>query len=197
MARPKSYDPETAVTDAMRTFWELGYHGASIDTLLERLRIRRQSLYDTFEDKAKLYSRSLARYADLHLDREITAIRSGNRPLDGLLRLIALWSQIAAAETGRGCLLSLAVSELIGLESASAGHVRQLNEKLEAAIRFRLQEAAESGDIHPDSDCNALASFLLFSRHGMMIMSRAGASQDAIRSISQELTRRLQDARSI
>ncbi len=194
MPRPKTFSPDAALVEAMRAFWDLGYAGASIDILINRLRIRRQSLYDTFTDKSALFLSALELYDREHLAIERQALRSGGRPMDGLLKLAAGWSLAASANRGRGCLLTLSLSELAGVEPMLHERTRTLNDGLESAIRFRMDEAAEAGDMHPDTDTGALAAFLVTARHGMMVQSRAAASPDSIRAVSTELNRRLREA---
>ena len=64
MARTKEFDKELALNAAIRVFREHGFDGTSTDMLVREMKIGRQSLYDTFGDKWKLYCLAVERYSD-------------------------------------------------------------------------------------------------------------------------------------
>lgn len=63
MARPKAFNPDTVLEEAIGLFSRHGYHGTSLSMLVSHLGINRASIYDTFGDKEKLYGLALERYA--------------------------------------------------------------------------------------------------------------------------------------
>src|SRR4051812_20535052 len=62
MARPKEFNPDEAMKEAMEAFWERGYHGTSVSDLLSEMNLNRGSLYGTFGDKKSLFLATLAEY---------------------------------------------------------------------------------------------------------------------------------------
>ena len=62
MARPREFDRDAALRQAMESFWELGYEGTSTATLVERLGIGRSSLYAAFGSKDGLYVEAMDHY---------------------------------------------------------------------------------------------------------------------------------------
>ena len=62
MARPKEFDPRTALSAAVQVFWRNGYEKTSLDDLMAAMQVGRQSLYDTFGDKRELYLSALEAY---------------------------------------------------------------------------------------------------------------------------------------
>ena len=69
MGRPRSFDEAVAVGRAGAVFAELGYEGASVDDLVQRLGVHRGSLYSTFGSKRALYLRVLGEHVDGLADR--------------------------------------------------------------------------------------------------------------------------------
>ena len=63
MARPREFDRDHVLGKAIGVFASHGYEGASTEVLLARMGISRQSMYDTFGDKRRLYLEALERYA--------------------------------------------------------------------------------------------------------------------------------------
>ena len=65
MVRTKQFDKHGALDEAMQLFWERGYHATSIQDLVDRLGVNRQSLYDTFGGKDQLFLSALERYREI------------------------------------------------------------------------------------------------------------------------------------
>src|SRR6185369_14365832 len=60
--RPRAYDPEAALAQAMATFWDAGYAATSLDDLAAATGMNRPSLYGAFGDKRALYRQAIASY---------------------------------------------------------------------------------------------------------------------------------------
>lgn len=67
MGRPKTFDPEKAVAQAMETFRVHGYAETSPQDLADSIGIGKGSLYHAFGSKHQLFLQSLQRYADTSL----------------------------------------------------------------------------------------------------------------------------------
>src|SRR5260370_24970957 len=80
MARPKEFDRDVAVARAMSVFWSKGYAATSTDDLLQAMKIGRQSLYDTFGDKRRLFVEALERYQRESIARPLQRLRSTASP---------------------------------------------------------------------------------------------------------------------
>ena len=65
--RPRQFDIEDAVGDAMNVFWTRGYHATSLTDLLDVTGLSRGSLYKAFGDKKSLFLKAMDRYAEAGL----------------------------------------------------------------------------------------------------------------------------------
>src|SRR5260370_9228700 len=88
MARPKEFDRDAHVERAMSVFWLKGYAATSTDDLLRAMKIGRQSMYDTFGDKRRLYIEALERYQKESVAGHINRLRSTASPLAGIEALV-------------------------------------------------------------------------------------------------------------
>jgi len=61
--RPRTFDADQALDQAMKVFWEKGYEGASLPELTEAMGMNRPSLYSVFGNKENLFHLALERYA--------------------------------------------------------------------------------------------------------------------------------------
>ena len=104
--RPRGFDPETALDQALRVFWEKGYEGASLTDLTEAMGINRPSLYSAFGNKESLFRKVLERYASGPASyveaalAEPTARAVAVRLLEGSRELLG------CSENPRGCLIT-------------------------------------------------------------------------------------------
>ncbi len=62
MGRPREFDADKALDQAMQVFWRKGYEGASVTDLTEAMGITRPSLYAAFGNKDELFRKVLDRY---------------------------------------------------------------------------------------------------------------------------------------
>src|ERR1700745_989586 len=64
LGRPRTFDAEKALGEALNVFWRKGYEGASLSDLTEAMGINRPSMYAAFGDKRSLFHKALERYSD-------------------------------------------------------------------------------------------------------------------------------------
>ena len=98
MARPKEFDRDTALQEAVDLFCNHGYEGTSTDDLLQAMRISRQSLYDTFGDKRQLYLEALQHHTAESISNQLCALNSASSPVKGLAAMLNLAVSLAIAD---------------------------------------------------------------------------------------------------
>ena len=60
--RPREFDTDVALAEALRLFWQKGYEGTSLTDLTDAMGIPRPSLYAAFGNKETLFRRALDLY---------------------------------------------------------------------------------------------------------------------------------------
>src|SRR5215208_5043354 len=85
--RPRGYDPDAAMTQAIRTFWKAGYSGTSLDDLGGATGMNRPSLYAAFGDKRTLYLKALEHYWQLSYAAMDAALKPDCPLPDALMRV--------------------------------------------------------------------------------------------------------------
>jgi TetR/AcrR family transcriptional repressor of nem operon len=185
MARPKEFDPERALTEAMNLFWRLGYENSSLEALMKEMGIAKQSLYDTFGDKRALYLKAMAHYRDQTNSRmqkmlnEIPSVRDG---FAGLLYGLA-------AETRqhheRGCLLLSANLQRDPKDAVVRDFLRDNQARVEAIFCQALARAQKQKELSPKDDPAALARFFVATIQGMRAMARLKSDRKALEQIAR------------
>jgi AcrR family transcriptional regulator len=57
--RPRGFDPNAALTAALKVFWHKGFDSASLADLTDAMAINRASMYSVFGNKEELFRQAL------------------------------------------------------------------------------------------------------------------------------------------
>lgn len=184
MGRPREFDAETALDQAMEVFWRHGYEGATIAQLTEAMGINPPSLYACFGNKEGLLKAALDRYTKLRnvwMD-EVVAAPTARDVAERMLMGIA--EKQTDPANPPGCLLvqgGIACgtgSENVPFELAAR---RAENED---QLRERFVRAKAEGDLKPTSDPAALARYVSAVSVGMCVMASSGSDREALLQVA-------------
>ncbi|MES5048196.1 TetR/AcrR family transcriptional regulator [Rhizobium nepotum] len=181
--RPRQFDVDQALTAAMRVFWEHGYTGASISTLLKAMGLNRASLYAAFGDKEALFHRVMDLY-----EREKTAYMmdaldqpTARAVAERLFRgTLALQTDSANPKGSMGIVHS--VSHAPGDEAIRTFVMERSNFWREKLIG-RMTEAQRKGDFPSSIDAKSLALSLKAASDGLLVAAGTGASEAELSGI--------------
>jgi len=184
MARPKEFDRDVALDRAMTVFWSKGYAATSTDDLLSAMGIGRQSMYDSFGDKRRLYLEALARYQDASVTGHIERLRSKTSPLAGIEAMLAGVVAHDRTVRERGCMGVNAVSEL-GCTDPDVTRLRGASDRrLSTALHARLEEARALGELRRGLDIETAAAFVGTTMQGLQVGARAGRPLRALLDVA-------------
>lgn len=184
MGRPREFDAETALDQAMEVFWRHGYEGATIAQLTEAMGINPPSLYACFGNKEGLLKAALDRYTKLRgvWMNEVVAAPTAREVAERMLMGIA--DKQTDPANPPGCLLvqgGIACgtgSESVPFELAAR---RAENED---QLRDRFIRAKAEGDLRESADPAALARYVSAVAVGMGVMASSGADREALRQVA-------------
>ena len=184
MGRPRAFDAEAALDEAMEVFWRHGYEGATIAQLTEAMKINPPSLYAAFGSKEGLLKAALDRYSFKRAAfmEEILAAPTAREVAERFLMRTA--DSHTDPANPPGCLLvqgGLACG--VGSENVPfelAAHRGQT----EAQLRERFVAAKAEGDLGASSDPAALARYLSAITAGMGVMASSGSDRESLRQVA-------------
>jgi AcrR family transcriptional regulator len=184
MGRPREFDTDKALDEAMEVFWRHGYEGATIAELTDAMKINPPSLYAAFGSKEGLLKAALDRYSEKRegFMREVLNMPTARDVVEHMLLRIA--DTQTDPDNPPGCLLVAgglacgAGAENVPFELASR------RARTENQLRERFVRAKEEGDLAPDADPAALARYLSAVIAGMGVLASSGASRDDLRQIA-------------
>lgn len=184
MARPKEFNRDEALRRAMGVFWEKGYEATSTDDLLRAMGIGRQSMYDTFGDKHRLYLEALQRYQAENAAALMERLHSADSPLAAIERVFLAIANEPAAGRARGCMGVNAITELAQKDPEVASLSRAAGMTCETAFARAVQEAKRRGEVPAPVDERQAGRFLLNALQGLRVTAKAGASPETLRDVA-------------
>lgn len=187
MARPKKFDKEQALDAAIDVFREHGFEGTSTELLVKGMKIGRQSLYDTFGDKWRLYCAALSRYAAAETQAHIDALNGEACAIDGFRAMI----ERVVADAKQACLGVNSVCEFGQARPELAEINGAAERRLNNAVVARACEGQAAGEIPNELAAEDIAGFLSASLAGIRIAARGGAGQERLRAMGQLALRAL------
>ncbi|MCB5908749.1 TetR/AcrR family transcriptional regulator [Streptomyces pinistramenti] len=183
--RPRSFDRETALEQAVRSFWEQGYEATSISDLTRTMGISAPSLYAAFGDKQALFREVVAEYGRLHggfLDRAVAEEPTARRGVERALREAA--AEYTLPGRPRGCLVISAAQNTAPASAEVADSLRAMRLANIGGIESRIRADVASGALPADTDAHALAHYVGSVIQGMSQQARDGADRTTLEAIA-------------
>ncbi|MCS5735120.1 TetR/AcrR family transcriptional regulator [Herbiconiux daphne] len=181
--RPRGFDPEQALDQAIDVFWRQGYEGTSLSDLTTAMGINRPSLYAAFGNKEQTFKLAVDRYARIDMAYAARALAAPTAFEVARRYLTDNVDAVTAPGRPPGCL-----SIQGGLSSAPDDDpiVRYLAaRRAEAEREFarRFQRAIDEGDLPANEDAAELARFLSTVSAGIAVQAAAGARRDDLQRV--------------
>lgn len=180
--RPRGFDRDEALRQAMAVFWEKGYEGASLEDLQAAMGgINPPSFYAAFESKERIFLEAIRLYAETVGAKPMQALfdaPAARAGVEGMLRESA--NVFCGNDTPRGCLLVLGAINCTPAGRGIQEHMSACRTQTPAKIRQRLERGMAEGDLPPGLDPGPLSSFYAAVVMGLSIRARDGAAREEL-----------------
>ncbi|MEV0145328.1 MULTISPECIES: TetR/AcrR family transcriptional regulator [unclassified Nonomuraea] len=190
MARPRTFDEDRVLDQAMRAFWRHGYEGTSTRDLCEATGLDRSSVYNAFTSKHELFRRALARYTEAMTAAQLEILESGDRP--AVERIRALFAKIIDDEFAYrgdapsiGCLGVNTTVEFRGRDPEIAGLLERDSALRLESLRAAVEAGRRDGDVRSARDSASLARYLNAVTAGIRVAAQGGADRATLESIAE------------
>ncbi|WP_411134290.1 TetR/AcrR family transcriptional regulator [Streptomyces sp. C10] len=184
--RPRSFDRETALEQAVRSFWERGYEATSISDLTRAMGISAPSLYAAFGDKRALFDEVVVEYGRLYggfISRAVAEEPTARRGVERALREAA--AEYTLPGRPRGCLVISAALNISPASAEVADSLREMRLLNVRGIAAAIRADVASGELPPDTDAGALAAYTGAVIQGMSQQARDGAERTELEAIAE------------
>jgi AcrR family transcriptional regulator len=183
--RPRTFDPDTALRQALDVFWERGYEGTSLGDLAQAMGIASASIYACFGSKEDLFRKVMALYGTTSGEPPRRALRehpTTRAAIHAMLRATA--DQITGADTPHYCMLILAAPTGAVENHTVREFLANIRRDMHATIKDRLARGITDGDLTvPAANLDAIARYYTTVVQGLSIQARDGATRDELEAV--------------
>jgi len=174
MARPREFEPNEALNQAMMVFWRKGYEDTSMADLVEATGVSRYGFYNEFGDKHDLFLKCIDHYAQTSIEMILSPME---KPDASLADIRHYFNQLLRdATSGRppmGCLIGNTAISSLEWDSAVSNRIQYHFGRMRAAFLNALQNAARQGQLNTTHDVEALADYLVGVANGYLACVRS------------------------
>lgn len=181
MPRPRAFDEESVLDNAMNIFWSKGFESTSVQDLVDETGLNRASMYASFGDKKALFLRVLDHYSQKISAKRFADLREMEDGRAAIEKTFRDTAKTGCAEgRHKGCLMVNSGMELAPHDPETAAIAHQAFRRVEEMFAAALMRGIKDGTIPKDKNVRALARFLAGSIQGVQLMSRRGADQETL-----------------
>ncbi len=160
--RPRKFDYDEALRQAMMVFWTKGYEAASVSDLLDAMGINRFSMYEFFGDKHALFHKAADRYLEGFEKSILSRLRTNQDGLAAVRGHFANMVDYFSAPRGcRGCLMINSITEVSSQDSEIRELAQTFHRRLEEAFAVAIRNARSVGSIASTTPTESLARYLV------------------------------------
>jgi len=171
--RPRTFDTDTALDNAMIVFRQKGFHASSVADLSEAMNLTAGSIYKAFKDKRTLFLRVFERYISVRgadLRARLQHYPTGRARIAELLQFYL--DSAREIEGRRGCLVVGSTVELQSLDEELSELVRQAVLRNRNFLIALIREGQEDGSVSASLDAETAAGLLLCVAFGMRVVGK-------------------------
>ena len=185
MVRPREFDRDEALDRATSAFWAKGYASTSTEDLLAAMNIGRQSLYNAFGDKRKLYLEALERYQRESTARNLERLNSSTSPLGGIEALLLGLISKDDSVRSLGCMDVSAICEFGAADPELVLLRSKVGPRLFRRLVERIREGQACGEVDLAIDAREAAAFLQMTMQGIQLGARAGGNVKTLGALAR------------
>lgn len=187
MARPKEYDRDAVLAEAMNVFWGTGYFGTNLSQLIEATRLKPGSLYGAFHSKEDLFLAALDYYGTSSVEIIRSVLNSRASPVAGIREWIDRVAVEVSGKKAHGCLLVNTAIELSSRNPVIREKVNGYFDQIRELLVSRLEQAKEAGEISGKKEPRPLADFILCLIWGLRVLGETCPEESKVNAIRNQL----------
>jgi len=172
VARPKSFNQDHVLTQAMLCFWDRGYTATSMKHLEAATSLTPGSIYNSFGSKDGLFIAALDYYIKRVVTRRVEKYLLDGDPIKGIDAYFYDCFRAQGKEIQGGCLLINTSTELGPHDEVVREKVLQGMKVAQRGLLAAIDRAKDLGQIAKETDSQAKAVHLGLVLNGMLVQTK-------------------------
>ena len=173
--RPREFDMNAALDQAVRVFREQGYNATSIPDLIAAMGLASGSIYKAFRDKRAVFLAAFDRYTFLRNEQLAAVARTAKPARERLRDVLAFYVDSArGAEGRRGCMVVGSAVELAAVDREVAARVGASLARNEAFLADLIRQGQADKSIPGRIDPEETARVMVYLTQGLRVVGKSG-----------------------
>lgn len=190
--RPREFDRQQALEEALKIFWAKGYEPASVAELCAAMHINPPSLYAAFGNKSGLFLEAARYYEHFYWDgltKRLMATPDVYKAIENyFLEAVKI---LISPDAPCGCLVTLGAVNISDSEKEIIQRLREMREAKRKMFAERMRQAILAGQISPETDVPALSGALNALLEGLSMQAREGLFLSELKAMASLAARLL------
>ncbi len=173
--RPREFDIDKALDQAIRVFRERGYNATSIGDLISAMGVASGSIYKAFQDKRAVFLAAFDRYMSLRNDQLGHVARTDKPARERLRDVLTFYVESSKGIEGRrGCLVVGSAVELAIVDREVAARVSGSLASNEAFLAELIRQGQADKSFPSQINPEETARVMVYLTQGMRVVGKAG-----------------------
>lgn len=181
--RPRTFDPDLVLENAMQLFWGKGYEATSLQDLLEATGLSKSSLYESFGNKQSLFEAAFTRYFETRAKQMRERLEQADSPL-GFVRecLLSVFEDVER-DTPRGCMLVNVANEFSTRDPAVQRLIELATRRFHELFERAFALAQARGEMSDTRSPSELARYLHCVMTGLRTQTKSGLGRKELLTV--------------
>lgn len=182
--RPKCFDEQQALQQAMLLFWEYGYEATSMSDLTQALNLSAPSLYSSFGDKSQLFQRCLEYYLQ-HEACPIEPIFQSAKTAKIAIELYLYENikRLVQDHKPTGCMLVVAAMNCSEENQPLQQDLLSKRQQVKQRLYQRLAQGVQEGDLSTQVNVQEMTDFYSTVIQGLTLQARDGVEKEQLNQV--------------
>jgi AcrR family transcriptional regulator len=172
--RPRNFDADLVLENAMQLFWSKGYEATSLQDLLDATGLSKSSLYESFGNKQQVFEAAFTRYFDVRTKHMKERLEQAASPLTFIRECLVSVLDDTECGTPRGCMLVNVANEFSTGHPAVQSLVQGGTQRFRQVFEEAFAQAQASVEMSPTQPPAHLALYMHCAMSGLRTQAKSG-----------------------
>ena len=193
MVRTRTFDPGTALKQAVELFASKGYSETSMEDIVKATGVSRYGIYGTFGNKRELFEQALDRYADSMGKQAFLRLLEPDASIEHIRKIFQeRVEDMCCQEENKGCLFIHTAMELAPKDDDLRDVLQKFMRRMGKLFAVGLDSAKERGEVRGDLDVKAAGELLTSTMFGLAVLGRSGFQRETLDDIVENTLKAMQ-----